>query len=158
MFDEVPTAVSFPELELKGLAFWKERGIFPKSLKQREGGPRYVFYEGPPTANGLPGIHHVLARAMKDLFPRYKTMRGFYVERKGGWDTHGLPVEIEVEKQLKISGKQDIERYGVAAFNQVRRANAFQYIDEWDQATERMGFLAALEHTYSTHESTYLYS
>src|SRR5216684_2231573 len=95
MFDEVPTAVSFPELELKVLAFWKEHGIFPKSLKQREGGPRYVFYEGPPTANGLPGIHHVLARAMKDLFPRYKTMRGFYSERKGGWDTHGLPVDLE---------------------------------------------------------------
>ena len=158
MFDEVPTAVSFPELELKVLAFWKERGIFPKSLKQREGGPRYIFYEGPPTANGLPGIHHILARAMKDLFPRYKTMRGFYVERKGGWDTHGLPVEIEVEKQLKISGKQDIERYGVEAFNKLSRASVFQYIDEWAEATERMGFWVDLEHAYRTYDSTYIES
>jgi isoleucyl-tRNA synthetase len=158
MFDEVPTAVSFPEMELKVLAYWKEHGIFPKSLKQREGGPRYVFYEGPPTANGLPGIHHVLARAMKDLFPRYKTMRGFYVERKGGWDTHGLPVEIEVEKQLKISGKQDIERYGVEAFNKLSRASVFQYIDEWAEATERMGFWVDLEHAYRTYDSTYIES
>jgi isoleucyl-tRNA synthetase len=158
MFDEVPTAVSFPELELKVLAFWKERGIFQQSLQQREGGPRFVFYEGPPTANGLPGIHHVLARAMKDLFPRYKTMRGFYVERKGGWDTHGLPVEIEVEKQLKISGKQDIERYGVEAFNKLCRASVFQYIDEWAEATERMGFWVDLEHAYRTYDSTYIES
>ena len=158
MFDEVPTAVSFPEMELKVLAYWKEHGIFAKSLKEREGGPRYVFYEGPPTANGLPGIHHVLARAMKDLFPRYKTMRGFYVERKGGWDTHGLPVEIEVEKQLKISGKQDIERYGVEAFNKLCRASVFQYIDEWAEATERMGFWVDLEHAYRTYDSTYIES
>ncbi|HEV3096752.1 MAG TPA: class I tRNA ligase family protein, partial [Candidatus Dormibacteraeota bacterium] len=100
MFQEVSTRANFPGMELEVRRFWQERDIFRRSVKQREGRPAFVFYEGPPTANGLPGIHHVLARAMKDLFPRYKTMRGFYSERKGGWDTHGLPVEIEVEKQL----------------------------------------------------------
>ncbi len=117
MFQEVSTRAGFAEMELDVLAFWKERDIFHKSLKQREGKPPFVFYEGPPTANNLPGIHHVLARALKDLFPRYKTMRGFYVERKAGWDTHGLPVEIEVEKQLKFTSKQDIEKFGIEAFS-----------------------------------------
>lgn len=158
MFEEVQTSVSFPDLEQKVLAFWKDRDVFKRSLTQREGRPPYIFYEGPPTANGLPGIHHILARSMKDLFPRYKTMRGFYVERKGGWDTHGLPVEIEVEKQLKISGKQDIERYGVEAFNKLSRASVFEYIDQWTEATERMGFWVDLEHAYRTYDSTYIES
>ena len=125
MFQEVSTRAGFPDLELAVLAFWKERDIFHKSLKQREGRPPFVFYEGPPTANNLPGIHHVLARALKDLFPRYKTMRGFYVDRKAGWDTHGLPVEIEVEKQLKFTGKQDIEKFGIEAFNKLCRESVF---------------------------------
>jgi len=103
MFQEVSTRANFPAMEKDVRRFWKEKDIFARSVKQREGRPFFVFYEGPPTANGLPGIHHVLARAMKDLFPRYKTMRGFHSERKGGWDTHGLPVEIEVEKTLKLS-------------------------------------------------------
>ena len=156
MFQEVPTRVSFPELEQQILAFWRDRGVFGRSLTQRQSAPRFVFYEGPPTANALPGIHHVLARAFKDLFPRYKTMRGFLVERKAGWDTHGLPVEIEVEKQLKISGKQDIERYGVEAFNKLCRASVFKYIDEWAQLTERMGFWIDLEHAYRTYDSSYI--
>jgi len=156
MFQAVPTRVSFPELDEQILTFWRERDIFRRSLAHRRGQRPFIFYEGPPTANGLPGIHSVLARAFKDLFPRYKTMRGFYVERKAGWDTHGLPVEIEVEKQLKISGKQDIERYGVEAFNKLARASVFEYIDEWKAMTERMGFWIDLEHAYRTYDSSYI--
>ncbi len=158
MFQEVSSRASFPELESQVLRFWRERDVFQRSITQREGGPRYVFYEGPPTANGLPGIHHVLARAMKDLFPRYKTMRGFQVDRKAGWDTHGLPVEIEVEKQLKLSGKQDIERYGIEAFNKLCRESVFEYVDEWAELTERMGFWVDLEHAYRTFDSSYIES
>ncbi|TME46852.1 MAG: isoleucine--tRNA ligase, partial [Chloroflexi bacterium] len=158
MFQEVSTRANFPEMEKDVRRFWKERDIFARSVKQREGRPFFVFYEGPPTANGLPGIHHVLARAMKDLFPRYKTMRGFYSERKGGWDTHGLPVEIEVEKQLKLNGKQDIERYGVEAFNKLCRQSVFEYIDEWAEMTEQMGFWVDLEHAYRTYDSSYMES
>ena len=158
MFQEVSTRANFPEMEKDVRRFWKERDIFARSVKQREGRPFFVFYEGPPTANGLPGIHHVLARAMKDLFPRYKTMRGFYSERKGGWDTHGLPVEIEVEKQLKLNGKQDIERYGVEAFNKLCRQSVFEYIDEWAEMAEQMGFWVDLEHAYRTYDSSYMES
>jgi isoleucyl-tRNA synthetase len=156
MFAEVSTRASFPDMEAEVRRFWKDRDIFARSVKQREGRPPFVFYEGPPTANGLPGIHHVLARAMKDLFPRYKTMRGFYSERKGGWDTHGLPVEIEVEKQLKLNGKQDIERYGVEAFNKLCRESVFKYINEWAEMTEQMGFWVDLEHAYRTYDTSYM--
>ena len=156
MFQEVSTRAGFAEMEAEVRRFWKERDIFARSVKQREGRPLFVFYEGPPTANGLPGIHHVLARAMKDLFPRYKTMRGFYSERKGGWDTHGLPVEIEVEKQLKLNGKQDIERYGVEAFNKLCRESVFKYINEWAEMTEQMGFWVDLEHAYRTYDTSYM--
>jgi isoleucyl-tRNA synthetase len=158
MFQEVSTRAGFPELELAVLAFWKERDIFHKSLEQREGKPPFVFYEGPPTANNLPGIHHVLARALKDLFPRYKTMRGFYVERKAGWDTHGLPVEIEVEKQLKFTGKQDIEKYGIEAFNKLCRESVFKYIDQFAQLTERMGYWVDFDKAYRTLDTTYMES
>ena len=156
VFTEVSTRASFPDMEAEVRRFWKDRDIFARSVKQREGRPPFVFYEGPPTANGLPGIHHVLARAMKDLFPRYKTMRGFYSERKGGWDTHGLPVEIEVEKQLKLNGKQDIERYGVEAFNKLCRESVFKYINEWAEMTEQMGFWVDLEHAYRTYDTSYM--
>src|SRR5205807_9035632 len=114
MFQEVSTRAGFPELELEVLRFWKERDIFHKSLKQRAGGPPFIFYEGPPTANNPPGIHHVLSRVLKDLFPRYKTMRGYYVERKAGWGTHGLPVEVEVAKELKLTGKHYNAKFGAA--------------------------------------------
>ena len=158
MFQEVSTRADFPGMELEVRRFWKEQDVFNRSVRQRQGRPAFVFYEGPPTANGLPGIHHVLARAMKDLFPRYKTMRGFYSERKGGWDTHGLPVEIEVEKQLKLNGKQDIERYGVEAFNKLCRESVFKYINEWAEMTEQMGFWVDLEHAYRTYDTSYMES
>ncbi|HEY4844459.1 MAG TPA: isoleucine--tRNA ligase [Candidatus Dormibacteraeota bacterium] len=158
MFQEVPTRAGFPDLEVEVLRFWKERDIFHKSLKQREGRPPFVFYEGPPTANNLPGIHHVLARALKDLFPRYKTMRGYYVERKAGWDTHGLPVEIEVEKQLKFTGKQDIEKFGIEAFNKLCRESVFKYIDQFAQVTERMGYWVDFDKAYRTLDTTYMES
>jgi isoleucyl-tRNA synthetase len=158
MFAEVSTRAGFPEMELDVLRFWKERDIFHKSLKQREGRPPFVFYEGPPTANNPPGIHHVLSRALKDLFPRYKTMRGYYVERKAGWDTHGLPVEIEVEKQLKFTGKQDIEKFGVEAFNKLCRESVFKYIDQFAEVTERMGYWVDLDKAYRTLDTTYMES
>lgn len=158
MFQEVSTRANFPEMEKEVRRFWTEKDVFKRSVKQREGRPAFVFYEGPPTANGLPGIHHVLARAMKDLFPRYKTMRGFYCERKGGWDTHGLPVEIEVEKELKLNGKQDIERFGVEAFNKLCRESVFKYINEWAEMSQQMGFWVDLEHAYRTYNSSYIES
>src|SRR2546421_16181 len=158
MFSEVSTRAGFPDMELEVLRFWKEHDIFHKSLKQREGRPPFVFYEGPPTANNPPGIHHVLSRALKDLFPRYKTMRGYYVERKAGWDTHGLPVEIEVEKQLKFTGKQDIEKFGIEAFNKLCRESVFKYIDQFADVTERMGYWVDLDKAYRTLDTTYMES
>src|SRR5467141_799565 len=125
MFAEVSTRASFPDMEADVRRFWKDRDIFARSVKQREGRPAFVFYEGPPTANGLPGVHHVLARAFKDLFPRYKTMRGHRVVRKAGWDTHGLPVEVEVEKELGFKAKSDIEAYGIDKFNAKCRESVF---------------------------------
>jgi isoleucyl-tRNA synthetase len=157
-FQEVSSQVKFPVLEEEVLRFWREHRVFEASLAIRRDRPAFVFYEGPPTANGLPGIHHILARAMKDLFPRYKTMKGFLVERKGGWDTHGLAVEIEVERQLKLTGKPDIEKFGVEAFNKLCRESVFKYINEWAQFTERMGFWVDLEHAYRTYDSTYMES
>ena len=121
-FQDVSPQVNLPAMEQEVLRFWKEADVFAKAQAQTADGPRFVFYEGPPTANGRPGIHHVLARAFKDIFPRYKTMRGYFVSRKGGWDTHGLPVELEVEKKLGFSGKKAIEEYGVAPFIQKCRA------------------------------------
>ena len=117
MFKELTERLSYPEIEKDVLAFWKENRVFERSVSTREGGPGFTFYEGPPTANGRPGIHHVMSRSLKDLVCRYKTMRGFQVHRKAGWDTHGLPVEIEVEKELGFKHKDDIVRYGVAEFN-----------------------------------------
>ena len=117
MFRPVASKVDLPALEESILRFWENQEIFERSVKEREGCPTYVFYEGPPTANGSPGIHHVLARVFKDIILRYRTMKGFYVPRKGGWDTHGLPVELEVERELGFSSKQEIEAYGVANFN-----------------------------------------
>ena len=113
MFEPVSSRVNFPQNEEKQLEFWKQNQIFEKSVKNREGKPRFVLYEGPPTANGNPGIHHVLARAYKDIITRYKVMKGYYAPRIAGWDTHGLPVELEVEKELGFSGKAQIEAYGV---------------------------------------------
>jgi isoleucyl-tRNA synthetase len=159
VFEKVDQKVSFPELEKQLMARWKEEGTFQKSLELRAGKPRFVFYEGPPTANGKPATHHILARAFKDLFPRYKTMKGFYVERKAGWDTHGLPVEIEIEKKLNISGKFDIENeIGIERFNELCRASVHEYVSDWVAFSERMGFWLDYDNAYWTLTSDYIQS
>ena len=149
---------SFPELEEQVLERWRERDVFAESLRRREGAEPWIFYEGPPTANGLPGSHHVLARVFKDVFPRYKTMTGHYVERKGGWDCHGLPVEIAVEKQLGISSKAEIEEYGIAEFNAKCRESVFEFLEDWDRLTERIGFWVDLDQAYRTLDTSYVES
>ena len=149
---------SLPELELEVLERWRERDVFRESVRRRQGAEPWVFYEGPPTANGLPGVHHVLARVFKDIFPRYKTMRGHRVERKGGWDCHGLPVEIAVEKELGFTGKHDIENYGIAEFNAKCRESVFRHVAEWNKLTERIGFWVDLEDAYRTLDAGYVES
>lgn len=158
MFEEVNSQVEFPELEERVLEFWREQDTFAQSMTLRQDAPRYVFYEGPPTANGLPGIHHVLARVFKDLFPRYHTMKGQYVLRKGGWDTHGLPVELEVEKELGFSSKREIEEYGIARFNERCKESVFRYVEEWEQLTERIGFWIDMDDPYVTLANDYIES
>ena len=157
-FKEVKPTVNYPAMEEQIMQLWRERDVMRRSMTEREGQKPYVFFEGPPTANGRPGIHHVLARAFKDIFPRYKTMTGHYVLRRGGWDTHGLPVEIEVEKRLNISGKQQIEEYGVAEFNRLCKASAMEYIQEWERLTERMAFWVDLDTAYVTFHNEYIES
>ena len=146
------------KLEQRQLDFWRFNSIFERATEGREDAPRYVFYEGPPTANGKPGSHHVLSRAFKDMFPRYKVMQGFYCLRRGGWDTHGLPVEIEVEKELGFDSKAQIEEYGVAEFNAKCRANVFQHINEWEKLTERTAFWVNLDDAYVTFSNDYIES
>jgi isoleucyl-tRNA synthetase len=158
MFKAVSAKFDIQKLERDQLNFWREKQIFERTLKEREGAPRYVFYEGPPTANGQPGSHHVLARSFKDLFPRYKVMRGHYCLRIGGWDTHGLPVEIAVEKELGITNKHEVEEYGIAAFNEKCRASVFRYIAEWEKLTERIGFWVDLDNAYVTFTNDYIQS
>lgn len=138
------------------LAFWKQNGIFEKSLTKDAPSGTYIFYEGPPTANGRPGVHHLESRAYKDAFPRYKTMRGYRVPRRAGWDTHGLPVELEVEKELGFSGKKDIEAYGIAAFNARCRASVFKYVNEWQQFTDRIGYWVNQDKAYFTFDPKYM--
>lgn len=140
------------------LKMWTKQEIFKKTVDQRQGKPEYVFYEGPPTANGRPGVHHVLARAFKDMFPRYKIMRGYNVSRRGGWDTHGLPVEIEVEKQLGFTNKQQIEEYGIDKFNELCKKSVFNYIQEWEKLTDRIGFWVDLDTAYVTYTNDYIES
>lgn len=138
--------------------YWNEHKILDKSIQTREGKTPFVFYEGPPTANGKPGIHHVIARTLKDSVCRYKTMQGYQVKRKAGWDTHGLPVEIEVEKQLKLANKQEIEAYGIAEFNQKCRESVFSYEKQWRDMTKRMGYSIDLDHPYVTLDNNYIES
>jgi isoleucyl-tRNA synthetase len=162
-FYPVDTKQSFPKLEEKILAFWQTSSVFEESLAELDpqtGKPKplFVFYEGPPTANGKPGIHHVLARAFKDVIPRYKTMRGYRVPRKAGWDCHGLPVEVEVEKRLGLRGKQQIEELGIAEFNRQCRESVFRYISDWDKLTARIGFWVDTEHPYRTLDNDYIES
>ena len=154
----VDTAQSFPELEQQVLERWRERDVFHESIRRREGAEPFIFYEGPPTANGRPGSHHVLSRVFKDVFPRYKTMQGHYVPRKAGWDCHGLPVELEIEKELGFHNKHDIERFGVAEFNARCRESVLRYIDEWNELTERIGFWIDTDDAYFTLANEYVES
>ena len=158
MFREVKTRVNFLQLEEDILRFWAERVIFQKSIEIRKGGPHYAFYEGPPSVNGSPGVHHVLARLYKDVICRYKTMKGYHVPRKAGWDTHGLPVELEVERSLALTSKVQIEEYGVARFNEHCRRTALKYIEEWEAMTDRLGYWLDMEHPYVTLDNDYIES
>ena len=144
------------EREKEIIKYWKDIDLLHLSISEREDSPSYIFYEGPPTANGRPGIHHVMARTLKDFTCRYKTMRGFQVKRKAGWDTHGLPVEIEVEKKLGLKNKQDIEKYGIKEFNEMCRTSVFEYEKEWREMTERMAYLIDLDNPYITLENDYI--
>ncbi|MGD1056245.1 MAG: isoleucine--tRNA ligase [Solirubrobacteraceae bacterium] len=155
---QVDPQQDLPGLELDVLERWRERDVFAQSLRQREGAKQWVFYEGPPTANGPPGSHHVLSRVFKDIYPRFQTMRGYRVARKGGWDCHGLPVEIAVEQQLGIHHKSEIEEYGIARFNAKCRESVFTFLEEWDRLTERIGFWIDLENAYRTLDETYIES
>ena len=158
LYKPVSPKVDFPTLEEEILDFWRDNDIFDKSLKLRQGDEEYVFYEGPPTANGQPGSHHVLSRIFKDIFPRYRTMCGYSVARKAGWDTHGLPVELEVEKQLGISGKKDIEKLGIGKFNQLCRESIYRYLEDWEKLTERIGFWIDTSDAYYTLDRDYIES
>jgi isoleucyl-tRNA synthetase len=155
---EVDARQELPALEQTVLERWREREVFAESLRLREGAEPWVFYEGPPTANGRPGSHHVLSRVFKDIYPRYKTMRGYRVERKGGWDCHGLPVEIGVEQELGIGSKAEIEAYGIDKFNAKCRESVWAYLEEWNRLTERIGFWIDLEHAYRTLDPDYIES
>ena len=156
-FEEV-RRFDLPALEEDVLAWWKAHDVFQKSIDARAGAPAFTFYEGPPTANGRPGIHHVMARAIKDLFCRYRTMKGYRVERKGGWDTHGLPVEIEVEKALGLEGRGQVEDYGIARYNAACRESVLRYKEQWDAITERMGYWVDLDRPYVTFQNEYIES
>src|SRR3989304_621930 len=142
MFKPVDRKASFPKLEEAIPRFWKEHDVFRRSIEERPEDRLFVFYEGPPTANARPGIHHVLSRVFKDLIPRYKTMRGYRVPRKGGWDTHGLPVELEIEKELGLKPKPEIENSGIPAFNAMCKASVLRYVEEWPRLSERIAFWA----------------
>jgi len=159
MFEPVSPQFNITDAEKSVLEHWRNKDIFKRSMSEREGNPSYVFYEGPPTANGRPGSHHMISRAFKDMFPRYKTMQGYYVLRKGGWDTHGLPVEIEVQKQLGINDKSEIEeKVGLVEFNKKCKESVFTYIQEWEEFTERIAFWVSLEDAYVTYHNEYIES
>lgn len=156
-FKEIKS-LDLPAIEAEILATWEAEDTFARSVTLRDGAPTFTFYEGPPTANGRPGIHHVLGRTIKDTFCRYKTLKGFRVERKGGWDTHGLPVEIEVEKELDLDGREQVEAYGIAAFNSACRESVLRYKQDWDELTRRIGYWVDLEQPYVTFHTSYIES
>jgi isoleucyl-tRNA synthetase len=158
MYRPVPAQVDLLELERGVLEFWRDRKVFARSLERSAGRPEWVFYEGPPTANGMPGAHHIEARVFKDVFPRYKTMKGFHVERKAGWDCHGLPVELAVEQELGFAGKRDIEDYGVAEFNARCRESVTRHTDAFGRLTERMGYWVDMDDAYRTMDPAYIES
>lgn len=147
-----------PEIEAEVLKFWKQNSIFEQSLKKNQGKTKFVFFEGPPTANGMPGIHHQIGRSFKDVIPRFKAMQGFDVPRKAGWDTHGLPVELQAEKELGFTGKQDIEKYGIAEFNKKCKELVWRYREQFEHATDRLGFWLDLKHPYVTYDNSYMES
>ena len=156
MFRPVSSQFNLPQIEEKLLHWWKQNKIFERSVENRKGGPRFTLYEGPPTANGSPGIHHVLSRIFKDIIPRHRAMKGYYTPRIGGWDTHGLPVELEVERELGISSKTQIEEYGIDKFNARCRESVFRYLKDWNALTERIAYWCDLEHPYVTMENYYI--
>jgi isoleucyl-tRNA synthetase len=157
-FPELPAVVDLPAIEREILARWRDGRVFERSLDQTSAGQPWTFYEGPPTANGMPGVHHVEARVFKDLFPRFKTMQGFHVPRQGGWDCHGLPVEVAVEQELGVSGKKEIEAYGIAEFNARCRESVLRHVDAFEALTERMGYWVDLQHAYRTMDPDYIES
>ena len=158
-YQEVPTRYDGRTLEEGVLEFWRSEDVFHKTLRASAGRPLFTFNEGPPTANGRPGLHHVLARTFKDVYPRYKTMRGYHVPRKAGWDTHGLPVEHEIEKELGIFDKKRIEEeIGIEEFTRRCRESVMRYIGEWEKMTERMGFWVDLKEAYYTLNNEYIES
>jgi isoleucyl-tRNA synthetase len=156
MFQPVDSRTDFPRLEEKISGLWRDKKVFERSVEARKGGERFVLYEGPPTANGSPGIHHVLARVFKDVIPRYKTMKGRFAPRIAGWDTHGLPVELEVEKALGLTSKKDIEEFGIDKFNARCRESVFKYLKEWEAITERIAFWVDLQNAYVTMNNDYI--
>jgi isoleucyl-tRNA synthetase len=158
MYRPVPAQVDLPAMEHEVLAWWREHDVFARSMAATADGPSFVFYEGPPTANGMPGTHHVEARVFKDVFPRYRTMKGYHVPRKAGWDCHGLPVEIAVEKELGFTAKGDIEAFGVAEFNARCRASVERHVDAFEQMTERMGYWVDMSQAYRTMDADYVQS
>ena len=158
MFKPVSSRVSFPELDANILQQWKDKDVFRRTESERPDAPLFMMYEGPPTANGSPGIHHVLARVFKDVICRYRTMKGYRVQRKGGWDTHGLPVELEVEKELGLKSKRDIEEYGIEEFNQKCRESVFRYVKEWETMTDRIGYWVDMDDPYVTLDNDYIES
>ena len=157
MYDKVSTNLNFPEREKEVIKFWKENKIFEKTAAI-ESDKTFTFYDGPPTANGKPHIGHILTRAMKDIIPRYKTMKGYHVLRKAGWDTHGLPVELEVEKLLGMDGKQDIEKYGIEPFIKKCKESVWKYKGEWEVMSDRVGYWADMENPYITYDDNYIES
>ena len=158
MYKPVETNLDFVGREKEVLDFWKKEHIFEKSVAKNEGNPEFSFYDGPPTANGKPHIGHILTRVMKDIIPRYKTMKGYHVLRKAGWDTHGLPVELEVEKMLGIDGKQEIEKYGIEPFIKKCKESVWKYTDEWRKMSDRIGYWADMDNPYITYDNNYIES
>ena len=158
MYDKVDSSMNFIDREKDVIKFWKENDVFEKSIKQNEGNEEFSFYDGPPTANGKPHIGHILTRVMKDIIPRYKTMKGYHVLRKAGWDTHGLPVELEVEKSLGMDGKEDIEKYGIEPFIQKCKESVWKYKGEWEKMSDRVGYWVDMDHPYITYDDNYIES
>jgi isoleucyl-tRNA synthetase len=158
MFKTVGSRVSFPQIEEAILSFWQKNDIFKRSIAARQGGPGFVLYDGPPTVNGSPALHHVFMSVFKDVIPRYKVMKGFYAPRIAGWDTHGLPVELEVEKQLGFSSKTQIEEYGIDRFNEICRENVYKYLREFDEILRRVGYWIDFDNAYITLSNEYIES